>query len=118
MVIDKDLYNDIKEYCELNNLKVRNFIHKLLKESFLKEKYGTSPFKKNEDMKDIIVNSNQPLIPLIPLSEMQDIPSEIQEIINDNYFDLIEECENIEHFSEEPVSDNKKTELKKKRKLN
>lgn len=44
MQIDKNLYNEINEYCKLNNLKTRDFIHKMLKESFLKEKYGDKPF--------------------------------------------------------------------------
>jgi hypothetical protein len=51
MQLDKKLYDDINEYCKLNSLKTRDFIHKLLKEAFLKEKYGDSPFafnKKNE----------------------------------------------------------------------
>lgn len=44
MQLDKDLYNDINEYCKLNGLKTHNFIHKILNEAFLKEKYGDSPF--------------------------------------------------------------------------
>lgn len=44
MQLDKKLYDDINEYCKLNSLKTRDFIHKLLKEAFLKEKYGDSPF--------------------------------------------------------------------------
>lgn len=45
MVLDKQLYNEINEYCKLNDLKTRDFIHKILKEGFMKEKYGDSPFK-------------------------------------------------------------------------
>ncbi len=45
MQIDKKLYEEINEYCKLNDLKTRDFIHKLLKESFLKEKFGESPFQ-------------------------------------------------------------------------
>lgn len=44
MTLDKDLYNEINEYCKINNLKTRDFIHKLLKEAFLVQKYGDSPF--------------------------------------------------------------------------
>lgn len=53
MQIDKNLYNEIDEYCKLNNLKTRDFIHKILKDSFLKEKYGESPFcfKQQEENK-------------------------------------------------------------------
>lgn len=44
MQIDKQIYDEINEYCKLNNLKTRDFIHKLLKEAFIKEKYGDTPF--------------------------------------------------------------------------
>lgn len=44
MQIDKKIYNDINEYCKLNGLKTRDFIYKILKEGFLKEKYGDKPF--------------------------------------------------------------------------
>ena len=48
MQIDKQIYDEINEYCKLNNLKTRDFIHKLLKEAFLKEKYGDTPFAFNK----------------------------------------------------------------------
>jgi hypothetical protein len=69
--IDKKLYNDIKEYCKLNGLKVGVFINNLLRKAFNIEKYGNTPFsinngtvfddtlynnkeeKKVEDMKEI-----------------------------------------------------------------
>lgn len=44
MEIDKNLYKEIKAYCDLNGLKARDFIHKLLKDAFIKEKYGDRPF--------------------------------------------------------------------------
>lgn len=43
MEIDRDLYKEIKEYCDLNGLKVRDYIHKLLKDAFMKDKYGERP---------------------------------------------------------------------------
>lgn len=48
MQIDKQIYDEINEYCKLNNLKTRDFIHKLLKEAFIKEKYGETPFAFNK----------------------------------------------------------------------
>ena len=44
MQIDKTLYNEINDYCKENGLKTRNFIHKILQEAFLREKYGDKPF--------------------------------------------------------------------------
>ena len=42
--IDKKLYNDIKDYCKLNDLVIKDFINKLLKSAFTIEKYGATPF--------------------------------------------------------------------------
>lgn len=41
--IDKKLLKEIKEYCELNKLKIDTFINHLLKDAFMKEKYGERP---------------------------------------------------------------------------
>lgn len=46
--IDKDLLASIKEYCEINGLKLTPFINELLQKEFMIEKYGEAPsvFKK------------------------------------------------------------------------
>ena len=41
--ISDKLYNDIKAYCELNNLGIERYIGDLLKEAFMKDKYGEKP---------------------------------------------------------------------------
>ena len=43
MEVDKQLYAEIKEYCELNGLKPRDFANNLLKKAFMEEKYGKMP---------------------------------------------------------------------------
>jgi len=43
MEIDKQLYAEIKEYCELNGLKPREFVHGILKKAFMEEKFGKIP---------------------------------------------------------------------------
>ena len=50
MELDKQLYAEIKEYCELNGLKPRDFVHEILKKAFMEEKYGKMPavIKKSE----------------------------------------------------------------------
>lgn len=55
MQIDKNLYDEINEYCKLNSLKTRDFIHNLLRDAFMKEKYGDSPFafNKNDSQKKV-----------------------------------------------------------------
>lgn len=42
--IDKKLHKDIKEYCQLNGLIMKDFVNKLLKKAFTIEKYGDKPF--------------------------------------------------------------------------
>lgn len=41
--IDDKLKEEIKQYCALNKLKMGEFVNKLLKESFIREKYGEKP---------------------------------------------------------------------------
>lgn len=43
MEIDKKLLEDIKNYCELNNLKPNKFVNDLLRKAFMVEKYGEAP---------------------------------------------------------------------------
>jgi len=42
--IENKLHNDIKEYCRMNGLVMKDFVNKLLKKSFTVEKYGETPF--------------------------------------------------------------------------
>jgi hypothetical protein len=46
--LDKRLHKDIKEYCQLNGLVMKDFINKLLKKAFMVEKYGDKPFSSND----------------------------------------------------------------------
>jgi hypothetical protein len=93
MQLDKQIYDEINEYCKLNGLKTRDFIHNLLKEAFMKEKYGDSPFafnknseppvvsndsiKKNDDMEELIQKTmenviKQELEPSLPSQVLKD----------------------------------------------
>lgn len=42
--ISEDLYQEIKEYCQINKLKLNDFIDALLIKSFNLEKFGDAPF--------------------------------------------------------------------------
>ena len=46
--ISERLYNDIKEYCKLNELKLNVFVEELIQKSFNVEKFGDTPFAKQE----------------------------------------------------------------------
>ena len=46
MQVDEKLYAEIKQYCELNGLKIKPFISDLLRKAFNREKFGDGPFQK------------------------------------------------------------------------
>lgn len=62
MAIDNKLYDEIKEYCKLNNLKVNEFINKIIRTGFNIEKYGNCPpfFVKNEanKLESLLLNNS------------------------------------------------------------
>ena len=86
MQIDKKLYDEINEFCQINGLKTKDFIHKILKEAFLKEKYGETPFKKKETfITPIVINQEHVYNQASTLPVTNET---IQEVIN-------EPCEKI-----------------------
>lgn len=123
MQLDKQIYDEINEYCKLNGLKTRDFIHNLLKEAFMKEKYGDSPFafnknseppvvsndsiKKNDDMEELIQKTieitenviKQHPEPLLPI-----------QVLNDYIAPIVPESQDVFEIPE-------KTKPKKKRTL-
>lgn len=108
MVIDKNLYSEINEYCKENNIKTRDFIHKILKEAFLKEKYGDSPFaffKKEEK------NTQQEIQPITHV-ENTVIEPVIEQAVVENVIEVEKPMViETEKTTEEPII------VKKKRKL-
>ena len=43
MEIDKKILKEISEYCKINDLEEELFINQLLKNAFMREKYGERP---------------------------------------------------------------------------
>ena len=80
MEIDKQLYAEIKEYCELNGLKPRDFIHNILKKAFMEEKYGKAPAVIRKSM------AEQPKI--------IEVPSEIKQNFEENAEKQLQSVEN------------------------
>lgn len=60
MEIEKKLYSEIKDYCSINNLKIGDFVNKLLRKAFNIEKYGVAPpfLKENSVEKE---ENNKPI---------------------------------------------------------
>lgn len=107
MILDKELYNEINEYCKLNSLKTRDFIYKILKEAFLKEKYGDAPFFSfNKEIKTEVNDEKTQYDNKIDIIEEKETIS-VNELMNEKHDR--DEVKNIE--------DNVKPQPKKKRKL-
>ena len=80
--IEDELYNDIKEYCKLNKLKIGSFINEILKKSFLVEKYGDTPF----------TNFSKKMA----IETMESIPKPIQDVIDNHFSEMLDENKVIE----------------------
>ena len=107
MEIDKKLYGDIKEYCKLNGLKTAEYVNSLLKNAFMLDKYGVSPFSKERtviehDAFNEAVNNE--------VKRILNDPKEFEEAakkFNKDFFDEMREhskTEITEKSNPEPVS--------------
>lgn len=107
MEIDKKLYGDIKEYCKLNGLKTAEYVNSLLKNAFMLDKYGVSPFSKertvieHDAFKEAVNNE---------VKRILNDPKEFEEAakkFNKGFFDEMKEydkTEIMERSNPEPVS--------------
>ena len=57
MEVDKKLYQEIKQYCELNGLKPSEYVNSTLKKAFMEDKYGSAPFLWKDQ--DLALNGNK-----------------------------------------------------------
>lgn len=48
--ISDKLYGELKEYCELNNLKLNIFVEGLVQSAFNVERYGSAPFALEKEL--------------------------------------------------------------------
>lgn len=93
ILIDGNLYEELKKFCQLNNLKLTSYVDHLLRDAFMIDKYGDAPFvnyKKEINQKPIkqITISEEPIVKESDESESQSINkftdgSELKEPIND-----------------------------------
>lgn len=101
MELDKKLYTEINEFCKLNGLKTRDFIHKILKEAFLREKYGDSPFIKVQMTKTA---EEEALKKINELIESQvSLPPEIMEAVDEHFFEMLGEENTPEPQNPKPI---------------
>lgn len=130
--IGENLYKDLKEYCELNSLKMNEFVESLLKDAFMVEKYGDAPFftkpnisepeVKRETivavpLKSDVVDSNGRIYTEQAISEaLKNFKQETQITVNENTGEVFL---NTNHTSVQEVTIPEKqvTENKPKRKV-
>ena len=124
MQLDKQLYDEINDYCKLNNLKTRDFIHRILREAFNTEKYGNSPFAFNRKAETV----NEEVKPIVEIkedkvdtTENDNITSDlVMEVFNETFDNKITPVQTIPLPDKEPQIEPKKEEkikVKKKRTL-
>ena len=111
MEIDKELYKEIKAYCDLNGLKPKDFVHKLLKKAFMEEKYGTAPFKvaKPIVVTDAIEKANEEFKEMLKDAGGQE---KFEKIVTDLIFHD-EENDDVTEKQEEKVETEKKVTKRK-----
>ena len=106
--LDKKLHKDIKEYCQLNGLVMKDFVNKLLKKAFMVEKYGERPFAEPK-MSNLEKEAIEKIKDIV--EGQVDLPIEIAEAMEEvDFFELLgdekNETQTIEpvvHETPEPV---------------
>lgn len=122
MEVDKQLYAEIKEYCELNGLKPRDFTNDLLKKAFMEEKYGKMPavlrssFGKEpkiiEAPKELRQKFEENAVKAVAVPQNEEKPDKNETIEQETSY--IEENQPIATVSEEKKAEEKKTIKKRK----
>lgn len=85
--LDKKLHKDIKEYCQLNGLVMKDFVNKLLKKAFTIEKYGDKPFAepKMSKLEEEAIEKIKDMV-----ESQVDLPIEIAEAMEEvDFFELL-----------------------------
>ena len=83
--ISDKTYEDLKEFCRLNDLKIGQCADKLIRDGLMIEMYGDVPFtnyrKPPKEMVEIPAPGK--------LKEQEDIPPEIQKVINEHFTEML-----------------------------
>ena len=69
-VIEEKLYENVRDYCEINGLDIKKYINQKLKSALMLDKYGSSPFSREESVEDGKMRQDD--IPFIVESEKID----------------------------------------------
>jgi hypothetical protein len=55
--LDKKLHKEIKEYCQLNGMVMKEYVNSLLKKAFIADKFGDTPFQRGMEDSPIVTNN-------------------------------------------------------------
>lgn len=109
--IDKKLHKEIKEYCRLNNLVMKEYVNSLLKKAFTTDKFGDTPFKKIEEVKPILpteYDTPEPIKPTLPID--YETPEPVETVLDiskkevpNNFYGTIQYDESWEEKLEENI---------------
>lgn len=109
--IDRKLHKEIKEYCRLNNLIMKEYVNSLLKKAFTADKFGDTPFKKVEEVKPILsedYESPEPIKPILPTD--YETPEPVETVLDiskkevpNNFYGTIQYDESWEEKLEENI---------------
>lgn len=111
MQVDEKLYAEIKQYCELNNLKIKPFITDLLRKAFNREKFGDGPFQMRREPSPPIIETEISGEKKTVFYEIDATPKKVIE----NSIPIINNTEEVDEVKLEKKENLNKT---KKRKLN
>lgn len=106
--LDKKLHKDIKEYCQLNGLVMKDFVNKLLKKAFMVEKYGERPFAEPK-MSNLEKEAIEKIKDMV--GGQVDLPIEIAEAMEEvDFFELLGDEKNeaqailpVDYETPEPI---------------
>lgn len=109
--IDKKLHKEIKEYCRLNNLVMKEYVNSLLKKAFTADKFGDTPFKKVEEVKPnlpIDYETSEPIKPTLPTD--YETPEPVETVLDiskkevpNNFYGTLQYDESWEEKLEENI---------------
>lgn len=76
MEIDKKLLDEIRDYCQLNNLKIGLFVNKLLRKAFNNEKFGEKPMVNKNNTFSPIIKYNEEEHPMTAMEVLKNVSKE------------------------------------------
>ena len=76
MEIDKKLLTEIKDYCQLNNLKIGIFVNELLRKAFNNEKFGEKPMIGKNNNFSPIIKYNEEERPMTAMEVLKNVSKE------------------------------------------